>query len=125
MFPSLLVALLLAFPPDVPNDVQIIREGDQYVLRTFEGAKPLYTYDRDGAGKSNCIDSCAAAWPPLKVGGTARPIGKWSIIDRTDGSKQWAFGGKPVYTFAKDEGSKASGDGLGGVWHLLPSTPAR
>ena len=119
-------ALAMAMPPDVPYPyVQIIKEGDQYVMRTMDMAKPLYTYDKDQPGKSNCVDGCATAWPPLQAKAGAKPIDKWTIITRADGSRQWAFGGKPVYTFAKDVESRASGDGMGGVWHLLPGTPAK
>jgi predicted lipoprotein with Yx(FWY)xxD motif len=46
-------------------------------------------------------------------------------VTRADGSLQWAFAGKPVYTFAKDAEGVPSGDGMGGAWHLLPTTPYR
>ena len=117
-------AMALALPPDVPYDVQIIKEGNQYVMRTSDPARPLYTFDKDQKGKSNCVDACAAAWPPLLVK-TGKPINKWTVITRADGAKQWAFDGKPVYTFAKDSEGRATGDGVGGVWHLLPTVPAK
>jgi predicted lipoprotein with Yx(FWY)xxD motif len=118
------IALALAYPSDVPYDAQIIKEGDQYVIRTADPAKPLYTYAKDEPGKSNCTGACATAWPPLLVK-QGKPIDKWTVITRPDGAKQWAFEGKPVYTFAKDSEGRASGDGVGGVWHLLPTIPAK
>lgn len=124
VFPAIALVMALALPPDVPYDVQIIKEGDQYVMRTSDPARPLYTFDRDQPGKSNCIDACATAWPPLQVK-TGKPINKWTVITRPDGTKQWAFGGKPVYTFAKDTEGRATGDGVGGVWHLLPTVPSK
>ncbi len=42
---------------------------------------------------------------------------------RADGTSQWAFDAKPVYTFIRDGEGTATGDGMGGAWHLLPSTP--
>ena len=27
----------------------------------------LYSFDKDTALKSNCVDACAAAWPPVKA----------------------------------------------------------
>jgi predicted lipoprotein with Yx(FWY)xxD motif len=119
-----IVLAAAALPPDAPYDVQIIKESDHYVLRTLDGAKPLYTYDRDEPGKSNCIDACAEAWPPLRVGTNSKPAPGWTVIVRPDGVRQWAYKDKPVYTFARDAESIASGDGMGGVWHLLPATPA-
>lgn len=79
----------------------------------------LYTYDKDAKGKSNCNGQCAANWPPLTAGADAKPAGKWSIVTRDDGSRQWAYDGKPLYTWKKDtKAGDATGDGVGGVWHI-------
>jgi predicted lipoprotein with Yx(FWY)xxD motif len=111
--------------PDVPVAVQIIAEDGAYAMRTASDDKPLYTYDRDAQGKSACTDSCAAAWPPLPAPSGAKPVGKWTVVTRAEGASQWAFGGKPVYTSAHDAEGVPSGDGMGGVWHLLPAIPAK
>ena len=34
-------------------------------------------------------------------------------------------GSRPVYNFMRDSEGTATGDGMGGVWHLLPSTPTK
>ncbi|ANN65728.1 hypothetical protein [Bordetella bronchialis] len=80
----------------------------------------LYTYDKDAQGKSNCNGQCAANWPPLAAGTDAKASGKWTVITRDDGSKQWAYGGMPLYTFKKDtKPGDATGDGAGGgTWHI-------
>jgi predicted lipoprotein with Yx(FWY)xxD motif len=114
----------MVMPPDVPLDVQVIQEEGRYVLRTFDLAKPLYTRDGDKAGAPACLGRCAVAWPPLRVSARARPVGRWTVVTRPDKVRQWAFDGKPVYTFARDTDSRATGDGSGGVWHLLPTFPA-
>lgn len=81
--------------------------------------KALYTYDKDAEGKSNCNDKCAQNWPPLAVKADAKEEGDWTIIKRDDGTSQWAYKGKPLYTWVKDEKpGVAAGDGVGGVWHL-------
>jgi predicted lipoprotein with Yx(FWY)xxD motif len=78
----------------------------------------LYTFDKDKAGKSACYDQCAANWPALKAGAKAKAEGKWTVVDRTDGTKMWAYDGKPLYTYAKDKKvGDMDGDGVGGVWH--------
>lgn len=94
-------------------------------LRTLDGAKPIYTYDKDEPGKSNCVDRCLAAWPAVTAPAGAKPVGKWSIVARADGTAQWAYDGKPLYTFVRDAGSTATGDGIGGVWHLMSTMPAK
>ena len=80
----------------------------------------LYTFDKDAGGKSACNGACAGIWPPLKAAGDAKDSGDWTLVARDDGSKQWAFKGKPLYTYSKD--SKAgdmAGDGIGGAWHTI------
>ena len=64
----------------------------------------LYTFDRDvaGSGKSMCNGPCAAAWPPQVAARDATPFGQYSVVTRDDGTKQWAYKGKPLYTWSKD-----------------------
>ena len=118
------IAAATVYPPDVPAAVQVIKENGVFVMRNLdEIPKPLYSYDRDEKEKSNCNASCAAAWPPLPAPANAKPFGRWTVVNRADGKKQWAFDGKPVYTNAHDTEGVATGNGSGGVWHLLPTTP--
>lgn len=78
----------------------------------------LYTFDRDTApGKSACNGPCAANWPPLLAGAGAAAGGDWSIVTRDDGSRQWAYKGKPLYHWTKDQKpGERGGDGVNGVW---------
>lgn len=79
----------------------------------------LYTFDRDAAGKSNCNGQCAQNWPPLMAAADAKPSGDWTIVTRDDGSKMWAYKGKPVYLWIKDtRAGDTTGDGVNNVWHI-------
>jgi predicted lipoprotein with Yx(FWY)xxD motif len=81
----------------------------------------LYTYDKDvaGSGKSTCNGPCAANWPPLAAAADAKASGDWSIVTRDDGGKQWAYKGKPVYTWIKDtKPGDRTGDGFNNAWRL-------
>jgi predicted lipoprotein with Yx(FWY)xxD motif len=80
----------------------------------------LYTFDKDSGGKSACNGPCATNWPVLKAEGSDQANDSYTIITRDDGSKQWAYKGKPLYTFAKDQkAGDTTGDGfLNGAWHL-------
>lgn len=79
----------------------------------------LYTFDKDAGGKSACNGACATNWPPLAVEGGASPYGEWTIVTRDDGSKQWAYEGKPLYRWKKDmkPGDK-TGDNVNKMWHV-------
>lgn len=79
----------------------------------------LYTFDKDSEGKSACNGPCATNWPVLKAEASDAPADGYTIIARDDGSKQWAYKGKPLYTWTKDQkpGDK-NGDGfLSNQWH--------
>jgi predicted lipoprotein with Yx(FWY)xxD motif len=80
----------------------------------------LYTFDRDDASdKSNCNGKCAANWQPLAAAADATNAGNWSVIIRNDGPKQWAYKGKPLYTWMDDEQpGDIDGDGRNNVWHV-------
>jgi len=58
----------------------------------------LYTWDNDKeANKSSCNGMCLMNWPALKADAAAKDMGEWKVITRDDGSKQWAYKGKPLY----------------------------
>lgn len=81
----------------------------------------LYTFDKDtaGSGKSVCNDACATNWPPFSAEGAA-DAGPFTVITRDNGSKQWAFKGKPLYLFAKDANpGDMNGDNINNVWHII------
>jgi predicted lipoprotein with Yx(FWY)xxD motif len=80
----------------------------------------LYTFDKDAGGKSACNGPCATNWPPLMATADAKPMATWTVVTRDDGAKQWAYKGKPLYTWAKDtKPGDTTGDGfMNGVWHV-------
>jgi len=87
---------------------------------TDKSGMTLYTFDKDTKGTSNCYDGCAASWPPYLVTDESAHKGKWDVVVRKDGSKQWAFKGSPLYTWAGDQkAGDMTGDGVGGVWHVV------
>jgi predicted lipoprotein with Yx(FWY)xxD motif len=80
----------------------------------------LYTFDRDAGGKSACNGPCAALWPAALAGPDAKASGDWTIIARDDGAKQWAYKGRPVYTWSKDtKPGEMTGDNFNNVWHVV------
>ena len=89
------------------------------VMTTPEGMT-VYTFDKDTAGTSACYGGCAEEWPPVTAAADAQPFGRMSIVARTDGTRQWAYDGKPLYLYDDDtKPGDAEGDGEGGVWHVV------
>ncbi len=79
----------------------------------------LYIFAKDTDGKSACNGGCAANWPPLAAADADKTSGDYSILTRDDGAKQWAYKGKPLYTWAKDmKPGDITGDGFNGAWHV-------
>ena len=85
-----------------------------------ENGMSLYTFKKDAMGTSNCNGDCAKNWPPLAAAGDAKADGAYSVIDRKDGTKQWAKDGMPLYFWVKDKKmGDITGDGVGGNWDLV------
>lgn len=90
-------------------------------MLTNAAGMTLYVFDKDpaDASKSVCNGQCATNWPPLAADGMAKPMGDWKPVTRDDGSMQWAYKGKPVYLWIKDQKpGDMTGDGVNGVWHV-------
>ena len=106
-----LLAAAPAFAQQAPAGVKVTAEG-------FNDAHdmPLYTYAADTTpGKSACNGGCLAAWPALMATATDRDAGDWTVITRDDGSKQWAYKGKPLYTFVRDTAGQPA-TGVSAAW---------
>jgi predicted lipoprotein with Yx(FWY)xxD motif len=81
----------------------------------------LYVFEKDaaGSGKSVCNGPCATNWPPLFANDGDAATGDYSIVVRDDGKKQWAFKGKPLYYWVKDQKpGDRTGDGVNNVWRV-------
>jgi predicted lipoprotein with Yx(FWY)xxD motif len=103
----------------MPAAVKVVKSGNNAFLAGDNGLT-LYAYDTDTDGKSSCNGPCAAKWPPLAVAADAKPIGAYTIVTRDDGTKQWAYKGKPLYFYVTDKAPMdVTGDGVGGKWHIV------
>lgn len=60
---------------------------------------PLYVLNRE------CNGQCAVTFPPLTPALNAKPPSReWTIrVREENGALQWAYKGKPVYTFSGDK----------------------
>ena len=114
-FAAVLIAGLATTAAAAGAPVQVA--GD---ILTGSNGMTLYTFDRDagGSGQSACNGPCAANWPPLMASQDAKPEADFSVITRSEGTRQWAFKGKPLYFWSKDQKpGDQTGNGFNGVWH--------
>lgn len=88
-------------PPNVPPGFNVITTITGRMV-VNDKRYSIYTHDADRPNKSVCVDACAQKWNPVVAPATAQPQGEWTIFQRAPGVRQWAFRGKPVYTFTED-----------------------
>lgn len=53
-------------------------------------------------GLSGCDAQCEETWSPLRAGEGAEEKGYWTIFERLDGSRQWAYQGYALYTYVPE-----------------------
>lgn len=99
-------------------------------ILTSPDGMTLYTFIQDVPGKSNCNGSCAATWPPVTTTATSAPTvdgapGKFSLVNRDDGTKQVAYNGAPLYRYGPDKApGDTNGQGVGNVWFVATASAA-
>jgi predicted lipoprotein with Yx(FWY)xxD motif len=100
---------------------------------TDGSGRALYEWVADSNGKSACMGSCAQAWPPLAAKGAPTASGgarasDVALITRSDGVKQVAYMGHPLYYYAGDSGpgntTGQGSDGFGAKWWLVAPSGA-
>jgi predicted lipoprotein with Yx(FWY)xxD motif len=96
--------------------VPVTNEGD---ILVDQNGMTLYTFDRDSELKSVCNAQCAASWPPLIAAAGAKRAGRYAIVARDDGRRQWTYKGKPLYLSVQDQRpGDRSGDGVDNLWRI-------
>ncbi|WP_427891168.1 COG4315 family predicted lipoprotein [Kribbella sp. GL6] len=90
--------------------------------------RTVYVYDKDTKGKSNCEGGCLALWPAVAAGSGAPQLtgidaSLVSTITRSDGSKQLAINGMPLYLYTQDtQAGQANGQAFGGLWWAVSAS---
>jgi len=113
----------VSVPP--PGSVVLVvqKSAVGYVLAAANG-QVLYTYDKDTKGGTpTCTGSCAAVWPPLTgspvVSAADTGLGTVGTVSGASGAKQVTYNGMPLYTYKGAKALSVSGNGVGGVWHVI------
>ena len=101
----------------LPLEVASLQLGHGVLLTDTKGAT-LYRYDSDlrEPGTSTCTGDCAEKRPPLLATDIPSEIpDDWSLVDREDGTRQWALAGSPLYRYVRDS-NKGLAFGEGDGW---------
>ncbi len=108
-----------AWAQEVPSPLKTEKSKTLGNYLVDQKGMTLYIFDKDKeAGKSACNGGCAKLWPPFAPeAGQAKATEPLSIITRDDGTKQYAYKGKPLYYYDKDsKAGDTTGDAVGKVW---------
>jgi predicted lipoprotein with Yx(FWY)xxD motif len=112
------------FPP-VGTTVMVVQHSSLGFVLAEANGSVVYTYARDSKnGSPTCTGSCAAAWPPVTGTPKAGPAdtfpGSFGVVKGAGGVQQITYNGYPLYTFKGARPLSAAGNGVGGVWHVVP-----
>jgi predicted lipoprotein with Yx(FWY)xxD motif len=133
---------------DEPTPKGIRKEYTDYGFTyADERGRTLYTWGTDAPGKSACNGehirkikdnignpaivaepdrrlTCEQAWPPYAAHADAPVVDKWTVITREDGSKQWAYEGRALYTSDLDRSAgDVNGWGVYGIGNASGRIP--
>lgn len=113
------------------------QRGRVVVIFTDTEARPLYFATKDGAAVE-CSGACLEKWRPALAPAYARPSGNWTLVGER-AARQWAFLGKPLYTFINEAPYKDNpnedrnpgpirplrGHGADGIWSVAQADPSQ
>src|SRR5579863_5131497 len=117
----LMLAALIQTIPGIASALEAMPSSVTIRGGIFTGTNGIALYIADSdrmPNVSSCYDNCGHNWPAFNPEENEREAGDWHIFTRDDGTKQWAYKGKPVYRFILDrQPGDMKGDGIGTVWH--------
>ena len=84
----------------------------------------VYTYSKDKqGGKPTCTGTCAETWPPATGTPEAGPAdvfpAQFGLVTGAGGVKQITYDGRPLYLLKGAKALAVTGNGQGGVWHVV------
>jgi predicted lipoprotein with Yx(FWY)xxD motif len=87
--------------------VKTFKDAKLGLVLVTPGGQAVYTWNKEKDHRVHCTGSCAKAWPPVLVEGSATVpkhvagiMGTFSVVMRPDGKHQLALDRRPLYTYA-------------------------
>ncbi len=110
--------------PPVGTTVMIVQKSAIGYVLAEANHSVVYTYDKDKKGGApTCTGTCAQTWLPATGMPQAGPgdhfPGQFALVKTASGVEQITYEGLPLYTLAGAKPLMTSGNGQGGVWHVV------
>jgi predicted lipoprotein with Yx(FWY)xxD motif len=111
--------------PPVGTTVMIVQKSAVGYVLAEANHQVVYTYSKDKkGGKPTCVGACAATWIPATGTPQAGPAdvfpGQFRLVTGAGGVKQITYDGIPLYLLKGAKPLAVTGNGQGGVWHVVP-----
>jgi len=111
--------------PPVGTTVMIVQKSAVGYVLAEANHQVVYTYSKDKkGGKPTCVGACAATWIPATGTPQAGPAdvfpGQFRLVTGAGGVKQITYDGLPLYLLKGAKPLAVTGNGQGGVWHVVP-----
>ena len=110
--------------PAVGTTVMIVQKSAIGYVLAEANHQVVYTYSKDTkGGKPTCTGTCADTWLPATGTPQAGPAdvfsGQFGLVTRANGVKQITYNGLPLYLLKDAKPLATTGNGQGGVWHVV------
>ena len=110
--------------PAVGTTVMIVQKTAIGYVLAEANRQVVYTYSKDTkGGKPTCTGACATTWIPATGTPEAGPAdvfpAQFGLVTRANGVKQITYDGLPLYLLKGAAGLATTGNGQGGVWHVV------
>jgi predicted lipoprotein with Yx(FWY)xxD motif len=111
--------------PAAGTTVMIVQKSAVGYVLAEANHQVVYTYSKDKKnGKPTCTGACAETWIPATGTPEAGPAsvfpGQFGLVTGVGGVKQITYDGLPLYLLKGAKGLAVTGNGQGGVWHVVP-----
>jgi len=111
--------------PSVGTTIMVIEHTNLGFVLAEANGQVVYYYSKDKKGGTPaCTGSCATAWPPVTGTPQAGPAdhfpGTFGVVKGAGGVEQITYNGMPLYSFKGAKPYTTAGNGVGGVWHVIP-----
>jgi predicted lipoprotein with Yx(FWY)xxD motif len=109
----------------LPREVGLAKTVLGEVLTDARGLT-LYASEGDAPGKTPaCKGECLETWQPLAAPWLAQAFADWTPVVRDDGTRQWAYKGRPLYRHVVGDYApgEVTGNGVDG-WSAIVLEPA-